>query len=540
MCGWCAGSAECLTGSSEGPSFSTCPSAWGYSSCPVSLCAGVSCGSYGLCSESTGECMCTGGYTGPDCSVPENCATFTSCDACTSTNTCGWCAGSGQCFTGTAAGPIADSCDFAWAWNSDQCSAATSLCAGINCGSHGACSPHTGYCMCAGGYTGSDCSVPEDCLSFTTCDTCMRTSACGWCADSGCFAGDITGPSSTICTSPWEWFSDQCAAPSSTADQSSSQAPNGSSRNNSSPDTSTGQSLSTGTVAATAGECPAGQSCSSAGQCIVPAGFYSIASCTCIDGINFVSQPDVTTCADCTVRCVGSSANSCSEQSGTTSGAHFSGITCTPTPSLCAGVSCGSHGVCLTNTGQCMCWGNYTSLDCSVAPVISAATTDCPSGQTCSNGICDLPASSPYVSSLSCTCNSTIQSGISSCSACQTRCASLGPYTTTTCQAGAIASASSEPTASGSVCGGSRPLFLSVQAVEVQLWSAFMCVGAPMFDQTFTVGTCVNAPQTINGVRSVIVSTRGIGTSRMGAQQSYAANMIVSACVRAVSTGVSL
>lgn len=64
------------------------------------------------------------------------------------------------------------------------------LCEGVNCGSHGTCSPYTGMCVCADGYTGANCQVapeepktcPNNCSGNGTCNTNTGVCSCntGW------------------------------------------------------------------------------------------------------------------------------------------------------------------------------------------------------------------------------------------------------------------------------------------------------------------------------------------------------------------------
>ena len=111
-------------------------------------CAGVSCGSYGSCSN--GQCQCTNGYSGSSCqTAPAN--------PCANVN----CGSYGTCSNGA--------CDCSSGYSGSNCQTppTTDPCVNMYCGTFGTC--FNGQCQCSDGYSGSNClTAPQSC----TCSGC--------------------------------------------------------------------------------------------------------------------------------------------------------------------------------------------------------------------------------------------------------------------------------------------------------------------------------------------------------------------------------
>ena len=96
-------------------------------------CSGVTCNGHGTCSGA-GVCTCTGGWSGPGCTV-DPCSGVTC-------NSHGSCSGAGVC---TCTG----------GWSGSGCT--IDPCAGMTCSGHGSCS--AGTCTCNQGWSGPTCAI---------------------------------------------------------------------------------------------------------------------------------------------------------------------------------------------------------------------------------------------------------------------------------------------------------------------------------------------------------------------------------------------
>jgi hypothetical protein len=197
-CGWCGATMGCVTGSSSGPTGSTCASGWAFLS---------------------SACM---GSTDP-------CAAATTCGACAAVGSCGWCGATNRCMRGTSTGPTGATCSTGWAGTvtacmstSDPCAAATTcgVCSAMGscgwcratqrCMSGTATGPSMGTCTAGTwSWTRNQCTaLPTDgCGSSSGCVGCRARSNCGWCSDSdSCHSGTSSGPTDRSCTNgDWRW-----------------------------------------------------------------------------------------------------------------------------------------------------------------------------------------------------------------------------------------------------------------------------------------------------------------------------------------------
>ena len=90
-----------------------------------------------------------------------------SCGACSAEEGCGWCASSGQCLQGNAVGPCGGGCREHWTY---------------------------GYC------------AEQPCALHATCDDCLQTELCGWCASRQlCMAGSDAEPLHLSCPADYRY-----------------------------------------------------------------------------------------------------------------------------------------------------------------------------------------------------------------------------------------------------------------------------------------------------------------------------------------------
>ena len=132
-CGWALGQGRCVGGECA------CTKGFHGIDCSKRLCPTSSdkaaCSAHGVCQHESGACACDDGWEGADCGA-RSCAYN--------------CFGHGKCVDGT--------CYCAPGWGGDDCSA--KACPN-RCSAHGACLP-SAACACFDGWQGDDCSIARD------------------------------------------------------------------------------------------------------------------------------------------------------------------------------------------------------------------------------------------------------------------------------------------------------------------------------------------------------------------------------------------
>lgn len=261
------------------------------------------------------------------------------------------------------------------------------LCEGVNCGSHGTCSPYTGMCVCTDGYTGANCQVapeepktcPNNCSGNGTCNTNTGVCSCntGW---SGTDCGTNNGEVPDLCANVTCPSGEYCSP-------------------------LTGQCVPVDLCSGV--DCGDNGSCwPLTGQCICQNG-YSGSHCE-------IPPTDKCAYVNCGNHGVCDSTDgSCSCVDG------YTGANCQVPPddfNRCAGVSCNGHGTCEPDNGQCLCDDGYEGANCQIEldPSICNGKTcgghgecdiltgecDCDIGWDGAN--CELPEETSYCDTASC------------------------------------------------------------------------------------------------------------------------------------------
>ncbi|XP_033760723.1 uncharacterized protein LOC117342636 [Pecten maximus] len=395
----------------------------------VNECNNIPCRNNGDCINSLGSyiCVCTNGWTGPDCSIDiMECAT----DPCFNGGVCLERSGSFHCICpagwegnlctddvnecdsvpcnhngGCVNSPGSYSCVCTSGWTGQNCSTDVNECNNIPCRNNGDCINSLGsyICVCTNGWTGPDCSI--DIMECAT-DPCFNGGVClersgsfhcscpaGWegnlCTDdvNECDSvpcnhngGCVNSPGSYSCVCTSGWTGQNCST-------DVNECNNIPCRNNGDCINSLGSYICVCTNGWTGPDCSidimecATDPCFNGGVCLERSGSFH---CSCPAGWEGnLCTDDVNECDSVPCNHNGGCVNSPGSYSCVcTSG--WTGQNCSTDVNECNNIPCRNNGDCINSLGSyiCVCTNGWTGPDCSI-DIMECATDPCFNGGVC-------------------------------------------------------------------------------------------------------------------------------------------------------------